>query len=139
MKKGTKINSILTGTCPKCQHEKMYVNPNPYNLADVFTMHEHCSNCGFKYKIEPSFFFGAMYVSYGVGIAFGVAAFVISRFVFGANLKVAFGAIIGALIVFMPIIMRVSRNIWINFFVDYDKEAGRIKQDNLQKAIGDRQ
>ena len=122
MKKGTKIYSIATGTCPKCQSEKMYVNPNPYNLADVFEMHDNCGNCGFKYKIEPSFFFGAMYVSYGVGIAFGVAAFIISHFLFKANLKISFGVIIGALVVFMPIIMRLSRNIWINIFVDYDKD-----------------
>ena len=127
MKKGTKLYSIATGTCPKCQNEKMYVNPNPYNLAAVFEMQEHCGQCGFKYKIEPSFFFGAMYVSYGVGIAFGVAAFVISHFVFQANLKISFGAIIGSLIVFMPIIMRLSRNIWINFFVDYDKNYHNIK------------
>jgi len=127
MKKGTKLYSIATGTCPKCQNEKMYVNPNPYNLADVFEMHENCGKCGFKYKIEPSFFFGAMYVSYGVGIAFGVAAFVISHFVFQANLKISFGAIIGALVIFMPVIMRLSRNIWINFFVDYDKNYNNIK------------
>lgn len=127
MKKGTKLNSILTGTCPKCQNDKMYVNPNAYNLADVFEMHDHCRSCGFKYKIEPSFFFGAMYVSYGVGIAFGVAAFVISYLVFKTNLKVSFAAIIASLVIFMPIIMRVSRNIWINFFVDYDKEAANMK------------
>ena len=34
---------------------------------------------------------------------------------------------IGSLIVFMPIIMRLSRNIWINFFVDYDKNYHNIK------------
>ena len=39
-------------------------------------MHDHCRSCGFKYKIEPSFFFGAMYVSYAVNVAIGVAAFI---------------------------------------------------------------
>ncbi len=119
-KKGTKLNSILTGTCPKCQNEKMYVNPNPFVLTEVFKMHEHCGHCGQKYKIEPSFFYGAMYVSYGVGIAFGVAAFIVSYFFFNSNLKTAFIAIIATLVIFMPIIMRLSRNIWINFFVDYN-------------------
>lgn len=127
MRKGTKIYSVATGTCPKCQNDKMYVNPNPYNFAEVFEMHDHCRHCGFKYKIEPSFFFGAMYVSYGVGIACGVAAFIISNFVFKANLKVSFGAIIGTLIVLMPIIMRISRNIWINIFVDYDAAFDKEK------------
>jgi len=122
LKKGSKLYSILTGTCPKCQKENMYVDRNPYNLPAVFKMHEKCSHCGQEYKIEPSFFYGAMYVSYAVGIAFGVAAFVISYLFLGTNLKVAFVAIIATLIIFMPIIMRVSRNIWINMFVDYDKD-----------------
>ena len=125
LKKGSKLYSILTGTCPKCQNESMYVDKNPYNLSKVFEMHERCSHCGLKYKIEPSFFFGAMYVSYGVGIAFGVAAFIISYVFLKTNLKVAFIAIIGALIVFMPIIMRISRNIWINFFISYDPSASK--------------
>jgi uncharacterized protein (DUF983 family) len=81
LKKGSKLYSILTGTCPRCQQESMYVDKNPYKLSRVFKMHEKCSHCGLHYKIEPSFFYGAMYVSYGVGIAFSVAAFIIS-FVF---------------------------------------------------------
>jgi len=123
LKKGSKLYSILTGTCPRCQNESMYADKNPYNLSKVFDMHEKCSHCGFKYKIEPSFFFGAMYVSYGVGIAFGVAAFIISYFFFGSSLKTSFIAIIAALVIFMPYIMRISRNIWINMFVSYDKNS----------------
>ncbi|HEU4495663.1 MAG TPA: DUF983 domain-containing protein [Flavobacterium sp.] len=121
LKKGSKLYSILTGTCPKCQNESMYVHKNPYKLSKVFVMHEHCGHCGVRYKIEPSFFFGAMYVSYGVGIAFGVAAFVISYFFLGTNLKTAFISIIAVLVAFMPIIMRISRNIWINMFLHYDR------------------
>jgi len=125
LKKGSKLYSILTGTCPKCQNESMYVNKNPYNLSKVFEMHDRCSDCNTKYKIEPSFFFGAMYVSYGVGIAFGVAAFIISYYFFKSSLKTSFIAIIVALIIFMPYIMRLSRNIWINMFINYDKNASK--------------
>ncbi|MGX7667015.1 DUF983 domain-containing protein [Flavobacterium pedocola] len=121
LKKGSKLNSILTGSCPKCQEESMYLDKNPYNLSNIFKMHETCSHCGTRYKIEPSFFYGAMYVSYGVGIAFGVAAFVISSLILGTSLKTAFITIIATLIAFMPVIMRLSRNIWINFFIHYDK------------------
>ncbi|KAA5826267.1 DUF983 domain-containing protein [Algibacter amylolyticus] len=120
-KKGSKLYSILTGTCPKCHEESMYVNTNPYILTEALTMNEKCSNCGTKYKIEPSFFYGAMYVSYAVGIAFAFAAFIISLYVFNASLNGIFISIIVTLVVFMPIIMRVSRNIWINFFMSYDK------------------
>ncbi|MEL7270904.1 MAG: DUF983 domain-containing protein [Bacteroidota bacterium] len=123
LKKGTKLYSILTGTCPRCHEESMYVNKNPYVLADLFKMHERCSHCGLKYKIEPSFFYGSMYVSYGVGVAFAVAAFVISFLFLGLSLVNTFIAIVVTLIAFMPIIIRLSRNIWINFFIKYEPDA----------------
>jgi len=123
--KGSKLYSILTGTCPVCHEESMYKESNPYKLNRIFDMHEHCSNCGTKYKIEPSFFFGAMYVSYAVGIAFAVAAFVIAYFFLGGGLMTSFWVIIGTLVVFMPLIVRLSRNIWINFFLHYKPSAGK--------------
>lgn len=126
-KKGNKLYSILTGTCPKCHEESMYKDKNPYNMLNIFKMHERCSNCNTKYKIEPSFFFGAMYVSYGVGVAFGVAAFVIAFLLLKTTLTNTFIAIALTLIVFMPFIIRVSRNIWVNFFVHYDPNATKKK------------
>ena len=126
-KKGTKMNSIIYGTCPRCQEESMYVNKNPYNPSQILTMHDQCTHCGQKYKIEPSFFYGAMYVNYGMSIAFGVAAFIISHFFIGLGLLNSFFAIIGTLVVFYPIILRISRNIWINFFIKYNPNAAKQK------------
>lgn len=123
--KGTKLYSMLTGTCPVCHEESMYKESNPYKLNRVFDMHENCSNCGTKYKIEPSFFFGAMYVSYGVGIAFSMAAFLIVYFFLGGGLMTSFWVIIGTLVVFMPLIIRLSRNIWINLFLNYKPSASK--------------
>ncbi|WP_108805064.1 DUF983 domain-containing protein [Aquimarina sp. Aq107] len=120
--KGTKIYSIFTGTCPVCQNESMYKDNNPYKLGKIFQMHERCSHCNTKYKIEPSFFYGAMYVSYGVGIAFAVAAFVIGNLFLELNLLNSFFVIVGTLIFFFPIILRLSRNIWINLFMHYGKK-----------------
>lgn len=125
LKKGYKLYSILTGTCPKCHEESMYVDKNPYKPGHLFKMHERCSNCDTKYKIEPSFFYGAMYVSYGVGIAFAVAAFVIARLIFGADLITTFIAIVVTMVGFMPVIIRLSRNIWINFFFKYDRSMSK--------------
>ena len=125
LKKGTKLYSILTGSCPKCHQEGMYTNSNPYIFSDTLKMNETCSHCGTKYKIEPSFFYGAMYVSYAVGIAFAAAAFVISYLLLNSSLKVAFAAIVGTLLVFFPVIMRLARNIWINMFMSYDKTLAK--------------
>jgi len=125
LKKGNKLYSILTGSCPKCHEESMYVNKNAYVISDTLKMHERCSNCNTKYKIEPSFFYGSMYVSYGVGIAFGVAAFIIFYIFLGTNINTTFISIIVTLVVFLPIILRLSRNIWINLFMHFDKRLSK--------------
>jgi len=125
LKKGNKLYSILTGSCTKCHEESMYINKNAYVFSETLKMHEHCSKCHTKYKMEPSFFYGAMYVSYAVGIAFAVAAFVISYLFLGANRNVTFISIIATLVVFLPIIIRLSRNIWINMFMNYEKSLAK--------------
>jgi uncharacterized protein (DUF983 family) len=122
MFKGTKLHTIFTGSCPVCQHESMYKENNPYKISKLFDMHTKCSHCGTKYKIEPSFFYGAMYVSYPVGIAFATAAFVISFLFFGASLLTSFFIILATLVVFLPVIVRISRNIWVSFFFKIDPE-----------------
>ena len=119
--KGTRLYSIITGTCPVCQEESMYKESNPYKLARIFDMHERCSNCGTKYKMEPSFFFGAMYVSYALGVAVSVAAFIITYLFFGGGLMVTFLAITIILVILLPLLIRISRNIWINMFLKYKK------------------
>jgi len=122
MLKGTKIYSIFTGVCPKCHQESMYETKNPYILSDVLKINEKCSHCNTRYRLEPSFFYGSMYVSYGVGIAFAVTTFIISYLIFHTSLFTAFVAIVVTTIIFGPIIMRLSRNIWINLFMSYDKD-----------------
>jgi len=127
LKKGNKLYSILTGKCPKCHHELMYETKNAYMLSQTLKMHERCGHCQTKYKIEPSFFYGSMYVSYGVGIGFSMVAFLLTFILFESSLVVSFIAIVCTLIGFMPIIMRLSRNIWINLFMSYDATLAKKK------------
>ncbi|WP_350290021.1 DUF983 domain-containing protein [uncultured Croceitalea sp.] len=122
LKKGNKLYSILTGSCPKCHSESMYVNKNPFMVTQLFKMHERCSNCKTKYKIEPSFFYGAMYVSYGVGLLFAGIAFAITFLLIGTSLKNTYITIVITSVFLLPVIIRLSRNIWINIFMKYDKD-----------------
>lgn len=123
LKKGYKLYSILFGKCPRCHNESMYEVKNPYIFGGTLKLNEKCTSCNLNYHLEPSFFTGSMYVSYGVGIAFAVAAFIISHFIFEASLLSTFFSITGTLILFMPIIARLSRSIWINLFINYEKDA----------------
>ena len=127
--KGSKIYAMITGCCPKCHEESMYLDANPFNIMKIYAMHETCSHCKQVYKIEPSFFFGAMFVSYGLGVLIGIITFLVLHFVFQANLKTAFISIVVALILSNTLIMRMSRNIWINIFIHFDKNW----KENLSK------
>lgn len=101
----------------------MYVAKNPYNLGKTLKMNERCSHCGLKYHMEPSFFFGAMYVSYAVNVALAIAVFVITWGLLGLGLFTAFTWILVSLILLMPPILRWSRTLYINMFVSYDPNA----------------
>ncbi len=127
--KESKIYAMITGCCPKCHEESMYLDANPFNIMKIYAMHEKCSHCKLVYQIEPSFFFGAMFVSYGLGVLIGIFTFLLSYFVFHSDLKTSFIAIVVALILCNTLIMRWSRNIWINIFVHYDKNwAEKLSQ-----------
>jgi uncharacterized protein (DUF983 family) len=121
LKKGSKLYSILTGTCPRCQKESMYVDSNMLHLKNVIKMNDNCSHCGLKYQIEPSFFYGAMYVSYGLNVAIGILAFILI-FKFDNSVTTIFFSIIAVLILAFPLVMRLSRNIYINIFVSYQPD-----------------
>ena len=129
LKKGTKAYSIFKNKCPKCHEGIFFEDSNPFHLKKVLKMHERCSNCGFKYEIEPSFFYGAMYVSYTITVALSIAIFLIF-YLFGLGLIEIFIGIIIILILFTPLTLRLARLIYINIFVRYDaqyKDKSKIK------------
>ena len=120
--KGAKIYSIVTGSCPVCHIGKMYQNSNAYNFSETLKMNERCAHCDTKFKIEPSFFYGAMYVSYPVGIIFAAIAFAISFFILDLGRLTSFIIIAVLMLFLLPVILRLARNIWINFFFKFDKK-----------------
>lgn len=121
--KGTKLYSILTGTCPVCHIGKMYVDSNPYHLDQTLKMYKHCTHCNTKFKLEPSFFYGAMYVSYALGVALAIAIFIICYYFIGISRTATFIVIILSMIILLPVILRTSRNIWINIFLNFDERV----------------
>ncbi len=126
--KGSKLYSILFLKCPRC-HEGEFLEANPYKLSNFNKVKERCPKCNLKYSIEPSFYYGSMYVSYGVGVAVAVAVYVLTL-IFGVDLSILglFGLIVGVLVLAMPWIAAISKSIWANFFFQYDKEiAEKIK------------
>lgn len=120
--KGSKLNSILRLKCPRC-HQGAFFEANPYKLSNFNKVKERCPKCQLKYSIEPSFYTGSMYVSYGVGIAVAVVVYVLTL-LFNLELKLStlFILIVLALILAGPWIAAVSKSIWANIFFKYDPE-----------------
>lgn len=121
LKKGSKLYSVFNNKCPQCQEGRFFQHGITLNLKKNLKVDEHCESCGFKYMIEPSFFYGAMYVSYALTVAMAVAIFVIS-YLLGLGLIGTILAIFVVLVALTPLIMRVSRLLYINMFVHYKEK-----------------
>ena len=118
--KGKRLYSILNSKCPVCHEGDYYLTKNPYNLKMFSKNHERCAVCNHKFEVETGFFYGAMYVSYALQIAFSVAIFIAIGVLFpSANYPTYIFSIIGGIIVLMPITYRFSRMIWMNLFISY--------------------
>ena len=127
MLKGTKLYSILHLKCPRCHEGDLFLNSNSYHLADLEKMPERCEVCGEKYWPEPGFYYGAMYVSYALTIAISVSVFVAMIVLWHWDLKWYLGINSLLIIVLLPIVFRLSRATWFNFFVKYNPNAASQK------------
>jgi len=119
LKKGTKIYSILRGKCPRCHDGEFFKYSFSMNLFKVNKIEKSCSYCHLKYMIEPAFYFGALYVSYGITVVLCIVTFIISKLILNLDLLTSFITIFAVLILFIPINLRLSRVLWINMFVSY--------------------
>lgn len=125
-KKGTKLYSIFFNKCPRCHEGDFMKEKNIFKLHKAFQMHENCSSCGFKYMMEPSFFYGAMYVNYGLTVGIGIVTFAIATLLFKLSLLESFIPIVVMLILTAPVTIRLSRIVWINIFVKYNANSKKI-------------
>jgi len=122
-KKGTKNYSVFNNKCPKCQEGDFFKYSFTYAPRKVTKIYDNCPNCNLKYMIEPSFFYGAMYVGYGITVTTCVITFLISSLIFKLDLLESFAVILLVTLVLMPINLRLSRLLWINMFISYTSKT----------------
>jgi hypothetical protein len=100
----------------------VFTEKNPYKLSKVFSLHETCSHCQLKYEKEPSFFYGAMYVSYALTSGWFTIWFALYNYVLNIDTLTFALLMVGSIILLSPLTIRWSRLIWLNFFFKYKKE-----------------
>jgi len=91
-------------------------------LRGLLAMYEGCPVRGLTYEREEGYFIGAMYVSYGLAIppylAIVSALWLLARWRYEM-------ALLGAVVVylpFVPMVMRLSRVVWIYIDQAFDPE-----------------
>ena len=112
--------SILKLKCPRCRNGKLLVK-HPYKLNYFNKVNDHCPHCKLHFKIEPSFFYGSMYISYGLGVGISIVIY-LTLLIFGLapGMVQNFIVISVNLVILTPYINALSKVIWARFFFKFD-------------------
>lgn len=113
--------------CPRCHQGPMFSH-SALNLRKFDQMPENCPVCGFRYEIELGFYWGAMYMSYGLSV-FIVFLVGISLY-FLANdppTWVYLTTVATIVVLFTPVLFRYARVMMLYFFgsVSFDPKYKR--------------
>ena len=122
MKLANIFYSTFFNKCPRCHSAPVFKKSNPYALSKMFHVHERCNSCDLKYEKEPSFFYGAMYVSYALTSGWFIVWFILYLTVLEMDTLLFAILVSVSIIALSPITLRLSRMLWLNFFYSYDKK-----------------
>ena len=84
---------------------------------------EVCPHCNRRLTIEPGFYYGAMYVSYAIGVAH-IVSFIVAKYVLNFEMEFwNFIILVGVFLALLtPLYYALSKIIWANLFLNYKEE-----------------
>ncbi len=115
--------------CPRCRRGSMFKNNNPYKklkLKYIFDMYDNCPVCKQKFDLEVGFWYGTGYVSYALTVLLSGVTFLAWWAAIGISTddsRIFYWLILNTIliIVLQPLLMRLSRAVYIYFFITYDE------------------
>ena len=122
LNKGSKLYSILFNLCPKCHEGMFWKTNNPFKniLLKNSESSISCKKCLIKYELEIGFWYGAMYISYAIGVALMLFLWGVLSFFFPLmDVLLLISLVVIGILIFSPINYHISRLIWINIFIKY--------------------
>jgi uncharacterized protein (DUF983 family) len=133
------LSSILKMKCPNCRKGNMYINKSIFPLKEMMNMPERFPVCGQKMEIEVGFYYGTGYVSYGLSVAIAVFNIVWYAVLVGFSWKDDsvwwyLGITVTMLIVLQPLLMRLSRVLYLYMFVKYGSSPHRNHHGNIDSV-----
>lgn len=136
--------STLGCRCPRCREGKLFKRPFRFLAGKNLEMNKECPVCRQPTEIEVGFYYGTGYVSYALTIAISVATLVAWWVIIGLSVNdnrffywLAINSVF--LILIQPLIMRLSRSIWISWFVKYDPDWEYHKPIDVSERLNDDQ
>ena len=135
------VLSILQNKCTRCRRGKIYKYSNPYNLRNFMKMNEHCPVCSQPLDMEPGFYYGTNLVSYALAILLSIATFILWWISIGFSLqdkRFFIWLLVNGLLLLLlqPPLMRLSRTVWLAFFVPYSpnwEEGDIVEPERVNK------
>lgn len=105
------LKGILRHVCPRCRQGRIY---RPFTPRGWLSLNDACPVCNLKFdRNEQGYFIGAMYVSYGLSIPPVLALVLIFWRLAHWSLGTALAGATIAYLPFVPVVVRLSRVIWI--------------------------
>jgi hypothetical protein len=118
----SRLGAAFRLKCARCRQGAMFVSKNSYDLANFSKMYKKCPNCGQPFEPEAGFYYGAMFLSYAIGVVQTLILFAIFNFVFGIDTLWSFIIVAVIWIGMSPYLFRFSRALWLSLFVNYHRD-----------------
>jgi hypothetical protein len=130
--------------CPRCREGKLFQYPVSINLKKNTVMNKTCPVCGQPTEIEVGFYYGTSYVSYALAVGLSLLSLVVwwatiglsvndNRFFYWLGSNSVF------LVLLQPWLMRVSRSLWISWFVPYDPDWREHQPVDVSERMNEEQ
>lgn len=134
------LASTLTCHCPRCREGKLFQGRTSVSMKKNLLMNKNCPVCGQPTEIEVGFYYGTSYVSYAMSVALSVATLVAwwvligfstddNRFFFWLGFNAVF------LVLLQPWLMRLSRSLWISWFVKFDADWKEHQPEDVSERL----
>ena len=121
------LSSMLTLRCPKCRKGPLFQSGQISRPGSLFSMHSACPHCKQSFEPEPGFYFGAMFVSYGINTALFITSWVALLFIYpDYSLGLLLGILVAVVLLSLPFSFRLSRSIWLALFVRFDPRTRNL-------------
>ncbi|MBP7400368.1 MAG: DUF983 domain-containing protein [Chitinophagales bacterium] len=116
--RNSQLGVALRLKCPRCKTGNLFIEPNSYKLKLLAEMPRYCPKCHLNFNPETGFYFGAMWMSYAVGVLLSIVLICLFIFVFKIEVLWSFIAMAIIHILITPYLFRFSRALWLSFYVN---------------------